>query len=90
MAMQKVSSLEHLKELAFRANGDFVHFYLFLANGLCRSGKRLSYRPDESEQWLIINEIDESFQELEEERLSKETLLIEGLNQGALFQSEMP
>jgi hypothetical protein len=88
--MVKIISIEHLKCLAYRENGDFVEFYLLLAGGIARSCKRVSYRPNENKNWLIINEIDDSFQELIDEELSTKTLIIEGIEKGAFFMSDLP
>jgi hypothetical protein len=88
--MIQITSINHLKELAFRDNGDFVEFYIYLAKGIARSCKRISYRPDEKKQWLIINEIDNSYQELQENTLSTRTNIILALNNGALFLSNLP
>ncbi len=87
--MIQISSIQHLKELAFQENGDFIHFDILLAGGLAISSKRISYRPTEEKQWLIINEIDESFQELLERNLSKRTSIVEAINKKALYLSEM-
>ena len=88
--MQKVNSIDHLKRLAYRESGDFVEFVLLLAGGIARSSKRISYRPNEEKKWLIINEIDDSYQELHEKDLSKKTLIIEGIEKGAFFLNDMP
>ena len=87
--MEKVTSIEQLKTLANRDNGDFVEFYLFLA-GVARSTKRIRYRPNEEKNWLIINEIDDSYQELIDKNLSKKNLIVEGIEKGAFFLSDMP
>lgn len=88
--MIQVTSINQLKELAYKSNGDFVEFYLNLANGLARSYKRISYRPNEVKQWLIINEIDESYQELLDKSLSKKTLIVQGIKKGSFFLSNLP
>ncbi|MCB0754130.1 MAG: hypothetical protein H6603_01130 [Flavobacteriales bacterium] len=80
----KVESFDHLKQLAYRENGDYVHFYTLLAGGLARSSKRISYRPDSSE-FLIINEIDESDEEVVEGELASRTNLVEAVERGAMF-----
>ena len=87
--MEKVTSIEQLKTLAYRENGDFVEFFLLLA-GIARSSKRISYRPKEEKNWLIINEIDSFYQELLDKNLSKRTLIVEAIEKGAFFISEMP
>jgi hypothetical protein len=88
--MQQISSIEQLKHLAYRENGDFVEFYIYLAGGLARSCKRISYRPNENKQWLIINEIDDTYQALLERSLAKKTSIVEGINKGVFFLSDMP
>jgi len=87
--MQKVTSIEHLKQLAYRENGDFAQFYIFLAGGIARSGKMISYRPTETKNWLIINEIDDSYQELIDKSLSKRTSIVEAIENGAFFYSDI-
>ncbi len=87
--MQQISSIEQLKHLAYKENGDFVEFYLLLAGGLARSCKRISYRPNERKQWLIINEIDDTYQELLETNFAKNTPIAEGIDKGAFFLSDM-
>jgi hypothetical protein len=86
----QITSLDQLKELAFRENGDFVEFYIFLAGGIARSCKRISFRPNEKKQWLIINEIDDSYQELHEKSLLAQTNIISAINNSALFLSNFP
>jgi hypothetical protein len=88
--MQKITSIEKLKKLAYRENGDFVEFYLLLAGGLARSCKRISYRPTEEKNWLIINEIDDSYQELIDRNFSKKTLIVEAIKNGTFYLSDMP
>jgi hypothetical protein len=88
--MIKVNSISHLKELAYNANGDFVEFNLYLANGLARSCKRISYRPDETKEWLIINEIDNSYQELKDVNLSKKTPIVEAIDKGVFYLLDIP
>lgn len=87
--MEKVISIDHLKSIAYRDNGDFVQFDLILAGGLAKSGKRISYRPKEEKNWLIINEIDDSYQELLDRNLAKRTLIVEAIEKGTLFLSEI-
>ncbi|MCF8277862.1 MAG: hypothetical protein K9J17_14100 [Flavobacteriales bacterium] len=84
---QLVTSLEELQELAYRPNGDFVHFYVSLAGGLARSSKRISYRP-EFKEFLLIHEIDESYEEIREDTLGSQTNLIESMQKGCFFCCE--
>jgi hypothetical protein len=83
----QVESLDHLKQLAFRENGDYIHFYILLAGGLARSGKRISYRPA-SKEFLIIHEIDESDEEVPEGELASRTNLVKAVDKGAMFCCE--
>lgn len=81
----RVESLEHLKELASSANGDYVDFYIVLAGGLARSSKMIQYDP-EYDNFCVINEIDDSFQSLTPDQLSVKTNLIEAIQKSALFK----
>jgi hypothetical protein len=87
--MQKVTSIEHLKQLAYRENGEYVQFYIFLAGGIARSGKMISYRPKETKNWLIINEIDDSYQELLDKNLAKRTSIVAAIENGAFFYADI-
>ncbi len=80
-----IESLEQLKKLAFNENGDFVNFYILLAGGLAKSSKRISYYP-ESDEFLIINEIDDSFQIVKSEEIGIETNIVEAIAKNCLFQ----
>jgi hypothetical protein len=88
--MIQVSSIKQLRQLAYKQNGDLVNFYLSLAGGIARTSKRISYRPNEKKQWLIINEIDNSYQELLDKNLSKKTLIVEAIEKGSFYLSDMP
>jgi hypothetical protein len=83
--MIQVKSIEELKEFSFKENGDLVHFCLFLMNGKVKTGKRISYRPNENKNWIIINEIDESCQELLDKNLSKRTNIVIAIDSGNFF-----
>ncbi|HET8839797.1 MAG TPA: hypothetical protein VFM82_12480 [Flavobacteriaceae bacterium] len=84
----KVKNLEHLILLSTNTNGDFEQFYMLIANGLAKSSKRILYDPEHKE-FSIINEIDESFQEVKLEDLSEEILLLEAIEEGMLFKSSI-
>ena len=86
MAEVYIASIEQLKKEAYRENGDFVDFQIILAGGLAMSSKRISYRPENNE-FLIINEIDESFQEVPEHELNKETILLKAISMDCLIKS---
>lgn len=81
-----VKNLEHLKILSNNKNGDFEDFYISIANGLARSSKRILYHP-EYDEFSIINEIDESFQECHSSEIGKTTNLINAINSKSLFKS---
>lgn len=88
--MIQITSISQLKDSAYNSNGDFVEFYLLLANGIARSCKRISYRPNEDKQWLIINEIDDSYQLLHDKNLSKKSLIVDAIEKGAFYLSDRP
>lgn len=88
MTQVYIASLDQLKKEAYRKNGDFVHFQVILAGGLAKSSKRISFRPEQNE-FLIINEIDESYQEIAESDLSENTILIEAISKNCLIKSEI-
>jgi len=80
-----VDSLEQLKELAQNDNSDFQEFYVLLAGGFFRSSKRILYDPKIG-QFSILNEIDNSYQELLSEELSDKTNLIKAIDAKALYK----
>ena len=86
--MEKLISVDHLKQLAYRENGDYVQFYIFLAGGIARSGKMISYRPEHYKNWIIIHEIDDSYQELIDKSLSRRTSIVVAIEEGAFFYSD--
>ena len=86
--MEKVTSVEHLKKLAYREDGEYIEFYIILAGGLARSCKRISYQPNNPKNWLIYNEIDDSFQELLDRNLSRYTMIVEAIEKGAFYLAD--
>lgn len=85
MSSIRIESLDQLKKEAYRDNGDFVDFYIFLAGGLVKSSKRISYRPELS-QFLIIHEIDESYEEITESNIGIHSNLIEAISKNCLIK----
>ena len=81
----RVRNIEHLVSLASNSNGDFEDFYISIANGLAKSSKRILYHPD-SEEFSMINEIDESFQEFHISEIENQSNLVEAMQKGALFK----
>jgi uncharacterized protein YfeS len=80
----KVESIDHLKTLASAQGDDFADFVLLIAGGLARSSKRIIYYHN-TDEFYIINEIDESFQEVGSKDLHSETNLIAGIDSGCLY-----
>jgi hypothetical protein len=80
-----ITTTDQLKREAHRTNGDFVDFQIVLAGGLATSSKRISYRK-ESREFLIINEIDESYQEVHENDLKKKTLIVRAMENNCLLK----
>ena len=81
----EINDLNHFKAEASNENGDFLHFYIILAGGLSHSSKRISYRID-FEEFLIIHEMDETYQEVNILDLGTETNLLEAISKKALFK----
>lgn len=79
-----INDLEDLKDKAFRENGDFVDFFILVAGGLARSGKRIRYDP-EYDEFSIIHEIDETYEEFKSNELESKTNLIEAIDKKSLF-----
>lgn len=88
--MERINSVQQLKTVAYRENGDFVEFYLLVGGGLARSVKRMSYRPNEAKNWLIIHEIDDTYQELVDKNLAKKTLIVQAIDNGVFYLSDIP
>lgn len=80
-----VESINHLKQLASNRNGDFQEFYIALAGGLVRSNMRILYH-DKLDEFFIVNEIDESYQELSTSQLRARTNLITAIEAKALYK----
>lgn len=83
--MKSITSVEELKKEALYDDAKgLAEFYICLNFGL-RSSKRIIYYP-ETGSFDIHNEIDDSWQEqIPAFELAKHTLLIEAINEGALF-----
>jgi hypothetical protein len=80
----KVESIDHLKTLASAQGDDFADFVLLIAGGLARSSKRIIYY-HKTDEFYIINEIDESFEEVYAANLDAETNLVAGIQTGSLY-----
>jgi hypothetical protein len=80
---KRIKDLNELKELA--ANDGGVEVFILLT-GRLRSSKRLWYH-EHDDTWDVYNEIDDSSQDgLSTKDLDKDTMVIEALNGGALYQ----
>lgn len=82
--MKKIDTLEDLKKLAGEETG--VEVFIQLNYGL-RSSKHVAYN-EGTDYWHILNEIDDSEQELHTPELATETNIMEALEKGALYQYE--
>ncbi|MCH2195650.1 hypothetical protein [Kordia sp.] len=80
-----VEDLNHLKLLSTNINGDFEDFYVLIANGLARIRKRILYDPIYDE-FSLINEINESFQQFHSSKIDIESNLISAIKAKALFK----
>ena len=85
MEYVRIEDLEHFKSEASNENGDFLDFFIVLAGGLGKSSKRISYRSD-SEEFLIITEIDEAYREVKSDEIGIETNLLEAISKKAFFK----
>ena len=84
MKATQVKSLQHLKEILSDRDGDTREFFILLNGGL-RSSKLMSW--DGENTFYIVNEIDDTEQELSEAQLMDRTYTNIGyaLEKGALF-----
>ena len=83
--MQKITSIEELKEYANRKDGCMSEFYMFLCSGLVKSCKRITYEIS-SDTFCIHNEIDDTWQEdLNTAKLREITMIAEAINEGMFF-----
>ena len=81
-----VRNLEHLIVLSTNSNGDFEDFYILVANGLARSSKIILYHP-KFDEFSLIHEIDESYQEFHSSKINKETNLIQAIRAKTLYKT---
>ena len=81
--MKLIESIAQLKVLATTKEGDFVDFFVILS-GFARSSKRIMYCLD-FDQFCIINEIDESYQEPTTDELALKTILVEAIEKNSLY-----
>ena len=83
--MEKISSLDKLKELAYNKNFEC----LICLNGGAMSRKIISYDPDEvdSYRWAIYNHIDDSEERYDSDEEFEEhySLFFEAIGKGALI-----
>lgn len=68
-----VKNLEHLKELSSNKKGDMEDYYVLLAGGLSRIWKRIFY-DKKYDEFSIVNEIDESYQEFNSSEIGKKLI----------------
>jgi hypothetical protein len=80
-----VENLQHLKLLSHNKNGDFSDFYISLAGGIAKSSKRILY-DKELDEFSLVHEIDESYQEFPSSEIGHVTNLLEAIEKKALFK----
>jgi hypothetical protein len=78
--MKQINNLEELKEIC---SENVVDIFIYLCAG-ARSSKNISYNKDK-DTWYILNEIDDTEQEVKTENLDEETNIIKALDRKALF-----
>jgi hypothetical protein len=84
--MEKVLSLDHLKQLATDEKGFRQDFFISLAGGVARSSKQILYDPTVKRFW-IVNEIDGSFQDyLSDKQLARHTNIVDAIESGTLYK----
>ncbi len=79
-----IKDIDDLKHKAFRKDGDFSDFYISIAGGIARSGKRIKYEP-EYDEFQIIHEIDDTYEEFKTTELKNKSNLIEAIEKKALY-----
>lgn len=82
-----IQSLEHLKKLCGNKE-EYSEFYILLSGGLFRSSKRIFYGIAD-DLFSIINEIDDTEQEVLSENLAKETIIVEAISKKAMFMYQL-
>ncbi|MEQ8475065.1 hypothetical protein [Fulvivirga sp.] len=82
----KIRNFEHLKELATSENGDMQDFYILLGGGIAKSSKRISF-DRKFDQFYIIHEIDESYQEISSQDLKNDPFFKKAIEMECLFLS---
>lgn len=77
-----IKSVAELKKLASVEDG--AEFFILLNYGL-RSSKRIAWN-EPSKSFCILNEIDDTHQDLTEEELATETNIVKAIEKGAFFK----
>jgi len=76
--MEKVESIDHLKKML--SNGDTKDFFIHM--GPCKSSKCMSYDGD---KFWVLNEIDDTEQELTDAELISKSNIGESINEGVFY-----
>lgn len=77
-----VTSVEELKRLAAVEDGE--EFYILLNYGV-RSSKRIEW-DEPSQSFCIVNEIDDTHQDLTEQELATKTNIVKAIERRAFFK----
>lgn len=86
--MERITSLEHLKQEALYDEHKGISEFFILLNGGFRSSKKIIYY-EESKTFDVYNDIDDSWEEdLTEEELINNTHIVIAIERNALFKYE--
>lgn len=77
-----VKSLDDLKKIC---EDEQMEFFIYLADGLLRSSKSISY-DSSTDLWYVFNEIDDTEVTCKTKDLDKRTSIVEAINNKCLIQ----
>ncbi len=81
--MKQIKSIKELKEICQSQPDEWFDF--FISFGIARSSKTISWQED---TFVVVNEIDDTVQELDEKQLEDESLtnIGEAIKKGSFYQ----
>lgn len=89
MGYKIIETIDQLKSECLKKKDDYGNFFIVLGGGLARSSKRIRY-DKKTNLFDVHNEIDDTFQDnLSEDKLRKETMIIEAIEKNAFFQYDI-
>lgn len=83
--MKRIGTQNELDNILRKSGGVPVEFYVLLTGGL-RSSKTINF--DENENYEVLNEIDDSEEVIEHDKLMQSFPIGEAISKGAFFQWE--